>query len=349
MNLKKKIAACLTAAVTAICAVGVTAFAADPIGTDPVTITDGKKTSESIPFSGEDNFDNGNNYKDFRYTAPANGVMVITVDAAINECEIAVYRDDTKKKVDLKEKDVSTGKYAHIWTAYGYEWDETAGLIAATLKYEVEKGDYIIRISRCFSHPSPVNYYQTGELGNGRVHIKCEMEKPDAPTNLKVTKTSSSSATITWTDAKIYTSYDVNYKASSDKKWTTKSNVKDNSVTLSGLKANTTYNVSVRTCVNGVTSKWSKTVAFKTTGGGSGKLTAPTANNSVTISWGEVSGADSYEFSYTTDNKNWITKSVSGTSYTLSMTPGVKYTYAVRSKNGSGASSWSKSKSIVIS
>ncbi len=339
MKLRQKIVSLFAAAVTAVSALSVTAFATDPIGTNPTVLKDGVQATEQIKYDDSKNYDNGHNYADFSFTAPADGVMIVTHDAAISESKITVYRKDNGQQLYVSSYKVTSGSYG--LNGY-YSWNDVTGIASRTAEYKVEAGEYLIRISRYFEG------YNTGKDGNGRVHITAEMKKPDAPSSIKVSKKTENSFTLTWAEPDDADAYDIRYKASSAKTWTTVEDIKDNTATISKLKANTKYTYCIRSKAGDLTGEWSKAAAVTTDNPKNVKLTAPAVNSTITITWKEVSGASGYNFSYSTDNKNWTTKSVTDTSYAMKVASGKKYYYKVQAKNSAKTGSWSATKSITI-
>ncbi len=341
MRLKQRIAGVFLAAVTTVSALSVSAFAADPIGTNPTVLKDGVQVTEQIPYDDSKNYDDGHNYADFKYTVPADGFMVVTYDASIDAADLRVYRDDTKQKVGY-DKDFGGVKTGYS-DYYGNHWDETAGVLSAARRFEVQKGDYIIRISRHFEQ-----WVDMGGEGNGRVHIMVEMQKPDLPSSVKVAKKTENSFTLTWAEPEGVNAYDIRYKASGDKKWTTVEDIEDNTATIKKLKANTKYSYCIRSKAGEIISDWSKAASVKTSSPKNVKFTAPVIDSSVTITWKEVKDATGYNVKYSTDNKNWKTVSVTDTSCAIKVTSGKKYYYAVQAKNSAKKGPWSATKSITI-
>lgn len=345
MNLKK-LAAFAVTAVMAMSVLGMTVFATDPVGTDPTTLKDGEKTSASIPYddsansyNASDYFDNGSNYKDFKYTAESDGTLIIKFDAAIDKFCFRVF-DSDKQAVPIKEFQTKTGSYFFKSDGKG-GWSESAGLYSGEFKYNVKKGTYYIRINRDIDG----KFGGDGKNGNGRVHITCEMDLPKAPTNIK-TSVSGTSVKFTWTEPNGCTSYDLRYRLAGTEKWTVKSNINDNNVTVNNLKASKEYEYQMRSYKGKTAGNWGKTGKFKTSGAAySGKLGVPSAK-SVTITWNEVDNALSYEIRYKAGNGNWTTKSVESNSYTISVSAGKTYTYSIRAVNGKNKGEWSENKTV---
>ncbi len=62
------------------------------------------------------------------------------------------------------------------------------------------------------------------------------------------------------------------------------------------------------------------------------------ADTSVSVSWGAVSGAQSYHLQYSKDGKNWTTVNLTGTSYTIiNLSPNTEYQVRVNASNKNGS------------
>lgn len=328
----KKLAAIVLTAIMAISALGITAFAAAPIGTNPTTLTDGKQKTVLITFNGERGYDTGN-FADFKYTAASDGTLNIKITSETRVFWISVYNSDMQE-IERAGSEDKTGEYNSYEKLYG--WDSNAGLYSGTIKYKVKKGTYYIRIGRDVWNVK----------GSGKVRITCELDLPKAPTNIKVSNITGTSAKFTWTEPKGGTAYDLRYRVKGTEKWTVKKDIDGNSVTIKNLKASKTYEYQMRTYSGKSVGNWGKTGTFKSTGAAyKGKLGVPSAKK-VTIEWGAVSNALKYEIRYKAGNGNWTTKTVSGNSYTISVSAGKTYTYQIRAVNGNNKGDWSASKTI---
>lgn len=356
MKLRQKIASLFVAAVTAVSALSVTAFAADPdpVGSGKVIeLKEGEEATEIIKYSeGGEELNDGQNYLDFHYTAPADGTLLLTVDAAINDIQIRVYEGEYKTEIRPKEQEAITGGVNNYCKYY---WDENAGLCAVTAAYEVKATDYTIRVSRGFHWTDYFNYqkleYGYGMKGTGRIHITAEMKKPDAPTDIKVTTKTDTSISLTWTEPELADSYDIRYKASNAKSWTTVEDIKDNKATVKNLKGGTKYSYCIRSKAGEIVGEWSKAATVTTSDPKNVKIAAPTVNNAkltAEISWKAVKNATGYNVKYSTDKKNWTTVKVTETSCYISVTAGKTYYYAVQGRNSAKTGSWSATKSIKI-
>lgn len=349
MKLRQKIASLFVAAVTAFSALSVTAFATDPVGSgNVIELKDGVEAAEIIKYvDGVTDFDDGHNYVDFRYTAPADGVLVINCDAMINNSNIVVYQDSNKKEIEPFSRDFASGNYSGVRAQYGYwaySYNEASGFMSVVNSYNVEKGDYIIRVSRWFN-------WGAGKEGNGRIHITAEMKKPDVPADIKVSAKTDTTVSLTWAEPDGADAYDIRYKASNAKSWTTVEDIKDNKATISKLKAATKYSYCIRSKAGEIVGEWSKAATVTTSDPKNVKIAAPTVNNAkltAEISWKAVKNATGYNVKYSTDKKNWTTVKVTETSCYIPVTAGKTYYYAVQGRNSAKTGSWSATKSIKI-
>lgn len=348
MKIKQKIAAFAAAAMVALTSMSVTAFAADPIGTNPTDLAEGVQVSAQIPFDYDDctwdykqpQYNNGANYVDYRFTAPETGKMKITFDASMGRVAIDVYNDADKSVVATTCEAKTGGFKRDHWY-----WNGDAGICAGDVFADVTKGDYIIRVRRWRWWAE--NDSWDCDKGTGRLHLTVEMVKPEPPLNIKAQDITAKSAKLTWGEPEGCTAYEVRYKASGDKNWSTKSEIMDNKVTLTGLKASTTYTYQMRSYANKLVGEWGKTATFKTSGDAyTGKLGVPSVN-SVTLKWKAVDHALTYNVRYKVGNGKWTTKTVSSNSITISVSAGKTYTYAIRAVNGKNKGAWSAYKTFT--
>ena len=141
-------------------------------------------------------------------------------------------------------------------------------------------------------------------------------------------------------------SYNIQYRIVGTTTWLTATS-SSASVIISSLTPASTYEFQVQAvCSGSTTGSWSALKNFVTLGscgvpGGltTGVLTPTTA----VVSWTAVTGAVSYNLSYTqASSVSWTTVSTSSTSYTLTgLTAGVLYDYKVQTVCSSGTSGFS--------
>ena len=108
--------------------------------------------------------------------------------------------------------------------------------------------------------------------------------------------------------------------------------------TFASLTANTSYTLYVRAKNSDGTSPWSS-ISATTSPAAPSSLSVTTTLSSLTLSWGSVTGATSYEVK---QSSGTVTAVSSGTSHTFSdLNGGTEYTLYVRAKNSDGTSDWS--------
>lgn len=350
MKLAKKIIAAALAAATALTMLTVSAFANDVIGTNPTTLKDGVEVTEQIPYddshtSGYDNnviFDDGHNYLDFKFTAPASGTLKITYDISCNRTMITCFRADDLQEVPIDRHEAKTGSAGGAVA----EWNENTSVFSGCAYFKVEKGDYYIRVRRDIWEQW--GRWKGGSMGNGRLHITAEMEKPEAPKDIKVTDKTDTTLRFQWAEPDNGTSYDLRYKASGASKWTTVSDIKDNNVTVKKLKASTKYTYQMRTRAGDIVGEWSESASVKTADAKNVKFAAPTFESKVTLTWKSVANASGYKVRYSTDKKSWKTVTVEENSYKLSVSAGKTYYVQVAAKNSAKTGPWSKTQTVKL-
>ncbi|MBK9271593.1 MAG: fibronectin type III domain-containing protein [Saprospiraceae bacterium] len=161
-----------------------------------------------------------------------------------------------------------------------------------------------------------------------------------APTGLNISNITSTSANAGWNSVSGATSYKFEYKKSTDPNWT-QVTVTTTGYNMTGLTSSTTYNTRVKAVCSGTESAYSTQVNFTTSGGGGcGTPTNLTASNitssSATLSWGAVSGANSYNFQYkVSTSQTWQQANVPTTSVNLTnLTASTTYNIRVQAVCG---------------
>lgn len=158
---------------------------------------------------------------------------------------------------------------------------------------------------------------------------------PKAPASSSVTS-NENSVTVSWGAVEGATGYDVIFNG-------TTYHVTGTSTTLTGLTANTAYPYQISAKNADGSSSYSITKTVKTAPIPPANPTAAPTQNSVTISWGAVLGATSYDVLF-----NGTPYKVNGTSKTISgLTPGTSYSYSVRANNADSSSSYSEPQIII--
>lgn len=143
------------------------------------------------------------------------------------------------------------------------------------------------------------------------------------PTGLNATNVSSTGATLNWNAVSGATTYNVQYRLQGTTTWTTVPTL-GTSYVLTGLSASSTYEFQVQANCNGTPSAYSAIATFTTSGGGSGCGTPSglsatgITQNSATLSWNFVSGANSYNLQYRqAGTTTWTTINTFSNTYLL--------------------------------
>lgn len=371
MSLKKKFAAIVVAAATALSSVAftavapltsVTAFAAesDPFGSHAATIANGKEVQEQIKYVNTEDYADENNYKEFRFYCPGDGVMTLDLQAFINNTMIDVVRaTDLGTVSNIKNTSVyHAGGYESYGYSnnYGYYWDSNKSVLSVTQKYDLTKGYYFIRIRRFF------DTYADGTKGSGEIKLTCTMEKPNAIATAKTTKSTTSSVTLDWDDVSYgynggtayYPTYAIGYReASSTGAYTQKTN-KFSEITLTGLKPNTKYTVAIQTNVSGQMSAVKKFTVITKDYVAPPKVAKPTVSSITSsgakLSWNKAVNSSRYLVRYKVYGSNdaatdkWVTASAAPSLTLSGLKPGTKYIAFVRGYNNTKAgAAWSDS------
>ena len=156
------------------------------------------------------------------------------------------------------------------------------------------------------------------------------LAKPPAPGGLSASSSGENSVSVSWTALTGADKYEVQYRQGSSGNWSTyKNDITGTSPTVSGLQCDTGYQFSVRAYGDDVTYRadwgaWATTTAStglcKPPGPGGLSASAP-GENSVSVSWTALTGADKYEVQYRQGSSgNWSTykNDITGTSPTVS-------------------------------
>jgi hypothetical protein len=177
---------------------------------------------------------------------------------------------------------------------------------------------------------------------------------PDAPTNVSVTATSSSTLSVSWTGSSAATSYRIYYSTSSTfSSYSSSTTASSTYCSLTGLSSSTTYYVWVAG-VNSYGTGPNSSVASGTTSYGSSttssSLSAPSwisastnSNTSVKVSWGSVSNATGYYVYYGTTSTptTYVGSTTSTSTIVTGLTYGTTYYFRVKAYNSYGTSTYS--------
>ena len=184
----------------------------------------------------------------------------------------------------------------------------------------------------------------TSVSGQGRFQsvnqLRIGTDSPTKPNYPAISKSSSTTATATWTGEG--DSWNLQYKLKSASAWTTVSGLTEQSYTLTGLEPSQDYQVRLQKVVDGKLSFWSNTREFNAS-----TLNKPTMQackaftaNSVTLGWTENNSATTWQICLDGDAGNLI--DIDSNPYTLTgLTAGVKHTAKVRAVSGENVSPWS--------
>ena len=164
--------------------------------------------------------------------------------------------------------------------------------------------------SQCkYTHEASDNWSINNMPTSGTLHTQvnnirltaCDVVSCIAPNTVAVGTTDASSAEISWYNPNASQNCEVEYKGSSDADWNSTGTISGTSYTLTGLDANTVYQVRVRAlCGANNESNWSETVTFRTEC--EAIVTLPYVQNFDTDTYG--SGTEAYIYCwdrYTTD------------------------------------------------
>ena len=163
---------------------------------------------------------------------------------------------------------------------------------------------------------------------------------PGVPGNVNISVTPDS-ATISWSPVAGATGYEVMFN---NKTYSTTAT----SHTVTGLSEDTSYKYSVRAKNAGGSSSYSTVKTVKTpvrppAAPAAAGISTSATTDSVTVSWGRVSGATGYDllFNGKVYSTDLCTQRING------LTAGTNYNYAVRSKNSGGISAYGPTKTVV--
>lgn len=208
---------------------------------------------------------------------------------------------------------------------------------------------YNVRVSATCSGVAS-NYATTTFTTTGGNGAAC-----GAPGNLSATANSSSTANISWSAGSGASYYQLYYKTASSAYWSAAITVIGTTFALSGLAANTSYNVRVRTvCASGTSVFVNTTFTTPAAGGGGGGTSCTTPANFVLvnlgatwsiISWNTATGATGYDLQIKlASSSTWMTFLNLPTTVVqiTNMQPSTSYQARVRSRcSSSNVSAWS--------
>ena len=162
--------------------------------------------------------------------------------------------------------------------------------------------------------------------------IKTLVKVPVVPPNISW-ETTENSVTVSWSAVSDATGYDILFDGSTY-------SVTGTSKTFTGLQDNTEYTYRVRSKNAGGVSEYGAEKRVRTTPKAPSSTSAESDENSVTIKWDPVNGAQDYDLEF--DGKVYKVK---GTSHKITgLKPNTSYKYRIRVNNKDGSSSYSKEK-----
>ena len=179
-------------------------------------------------------------------------------------------------------------------------------------------------------------------------------EPCDMPSNLAVAAggITQTSAVATWTAGGSETAWNVQYKAVSASTWTD-GDATATTFTMSGLTANTQYQVRVRAnCGGGNASQWTSAVTFTTLPDDTpepcdvptGLDTTLVANEVIGITWDANANVNSWNIHYRPENGQWSSANTTNNGYTITgLTGNTTYEIQVQADCGGVQSDWSAS------
>lgn len=177
-----------------------------------------------------------------------------------------------------------------------------------------------------------------------------------APKTISLSSAATNSLKVTWTASTGATAYEIyNSKTGT---WVNTGTTR--SYTLSGLSAGTKYTFKVRALLNSTKSAESSSFSFITapaaptvsagTTNVNGVIISASTSDTVTVSWGKVTGAAKYQIQYSADGSNWTSApETTGTTATIkSLKAGTAYSVRVRAYvNNSGTKTYGAYSSAV--
>jgi subtilisin family serine protease len=199
----------------------------------------------------------------------------------------------------------------------------TAGLLGLMLSNNTSLTPAQLR-SCLYSGASNIdaqNSSYIGMLGAGRINALAAMtciaaltnatsSNCNTPGSIAASNVTSSTANLSWTAVSGTLSYSVRYRVQGTTTWGTEISASSNSLSLSDLVANTTYEVQTRAiCSTSSTSAFSSSSSFITSASTCNTPTNLTVNNttsnSTNVAWASVSGASSYTLRFRTSGGTW--------------------------------------------
>ncbi len=189
--------------------------------------------------------------------------------------------------------------------------ESTEEVVIATIADSVHEDDGSVTVEIVADDDA----YTVGTAGSASATVKDddpELTAPPAPTGLGVTGTTSTSATLSWSQGAGISGYQVEYKKRTSSTWLTHSStITANSTTIRRLECGTGYNFQVR--AHGDGSTWLAT--WGSYAGTSAPLCKPgpptglevtaDTDTSVSLSWDTTAGVSRYRLQYRASGGTW--------------------------------------------
>lgn len=165
-KLLRKIAAIITTAAIAVSAMVIptTTASADSIYDTATSISSGKAVSTTLIDYGD--------CADYKVKVTGNGLLKLNVTTELSYVRVFVY-DSNGNNVKLADKETTSGECKYDSDGYtGCSWNSTVEKFKGTVSYQVNKGDYYIRVKRYFCD------------GNGKISVTATF--PSTTANAKI-------------------------------------------------------------------------------------------------------------------------------------------------------------------
>lgn len=208
---------------------------------------------------------------------------------------------------------------------YGIEIDGAETKLDANTEYTLTALDSDVE------HAYRVRAYKGSEAGEWSDAVK-KSTKIGKPAKVEITTTSSISIGISWDKVDGAAGYDV----MADGKIIDSAD--ENSFSHTGLEPNSMHTYMVRAKGSENTGEWTNKISAFTNVAAPAGIVAAAKSTSITLTWGEVDGAESYEIM--ADGK--VLSANASTLYEhAGLLPNTQHSYFVRAKNSNGVSDWS--------
>lgn len=171
-----KILSVLIAAVMALSALGVTAFA-ESIEDTAKKISSGKTYTHT--FAGEYHEDRA----DYKIVSKGKGTLSIKLNAT-NKYVIFVLFDSNFNTVDIESTSVTTGSVENGGEGYDYVtyyWNSTGEKIASTTTWNIKKGTYYLRVGNCYYKAT-----SSGVTYSGKTKITATFPSSSSSSSVKI-------------------------------------------------------------------------------------------------------------------------------------------------------------------